>query len=119
MSERKEYKAIVMEEESGYELSEDFAESFCGLDITVGPKTMTEEMSDVVGIIDNCQYSEEGIVADVTIFDENVIEMLDDDEVRICPTIARELGEGSKIRAMDGFVTSFPGGDIGEVVEKE
>lgn len=119
MTERKEYEAVLLKEESGYELSSEFAETFEGLDISVGPKTVTEEMANIVGIIDNACLSDEGIVADVTVFDSEVITLLNNSEAVICPTITRELGEDKKLNAIDVFVTTFPGEDVGSVREKE
>jgi hypothetical protein len=119
MTERKQYEAVLLKEESNYDLSSEFAETFEGLDISVGPKTITEEMPSIVGIIDNAYLSDEGITADVTVFDSEVIGLLNNSEAVICPTITRELGESKKLNAIDVFVTLFPGEDVGPVREKE
>lgn len=114
----KTYEATLLTDESGYELTEELADSFEGMDITVGPRTVTESMKDIAGIVNESYLGEKGIVASVTLYDKDICDIIDNSNAAICPTLARELGEHNRVNAMDVFVTKYPGDGIGEVVEK-
>jgi hypothetical protein len=116
MSNRKQYHATLLTADSQYELNQEVAESFNGFDITVGPKTATEEMGEVVGIVEDCWYNDD-IVAKISIFDEAIEELLDEGEASVCPSIVRKLGEDESIEGMDVFVTRHPGEMVGGVEE--
>lgn len=114
----KEYEAVILErEESEYELTDDFAESFIGIDITSGPKT--ESSKSVVGIVDDCECNEEGIVAQVVIFDPLIDDLFQDDLARICPTVVRDIGSTNTVEGIDAFVTCYPADEVGEVRKVE
>jgi hypothetical protein len=105
------YKATILTEESAYKLSEDLAESFKGFDIDSGPKTTAEKK--VVGVVDDAYY-EDGIIVEVTIYDESIIEKMNEGLVSICPTVTRDLNS-DEVSAMGIFVSEFPSESVGEV----
>lgn len=106
------FKATLLTEDAKYSLNDEVAESFQGMHINSGPQT--ESLKDVVGVVDDC-WHDGGIIAEVSIYDEEMAERMEDGEVAICPTVSRDLNNSTMIRGMDVFVSQFPGEFVGEV----
>lgn len=116
------YNATLLTEESEYELTEELAESFNGFDITTGPKIgennniVESKIEDVVGIVEDCWYEDgEGIIAEIIIYDSQIIEEMNAGEIFACPSIIRNLEDSEAVEGMEVFLTHHPGEEVGDV----
>lgn len=115
---KKQFEAVVLKEECEYKLTEDFAESFKGIDIDVGPRTDDEGVNSTAGVVDDCYYSEgKGIVVEFTIFNGEIEKKLESGSVSLCPTVSKDLSNPDDVVGIDLFFTRYPGEVVGKVTK--
>lgn len=107
----KEYRVTLLREEKcEYELDQEVAESFRGFDI----QSNSHSEKEVTGVVNDCWYNDD-IIAKVTIYDEKIINRIDDDMIGICPTVARNFDGEDNIRGVNIFLSPNPSEEVGEV----
>lgn len=113
------YETVLMKD-TDFELSEKLAESTEGKHVTVRPNS--ESIGDVVGVVDSCWYEKDGdaerIMAEITIYDEEIDQMLSHDAVKPCPSMIRDTSGEFPPRTHNVFLSENPSDIVGQCERK-
>jgi len=102
------FRAVILKKEAPYNLDQTLADDFATMDISFGPKAHEEgEFPSVAGVVEDCWYNKD-IIAEVEIMDEEVAEKIEEEDLFVCPTIAKEFGDLERIKGIDLFLTPHP-----------